>query len=626
MNAYRILIVHPDEAVRSQLQRILDEAGCIVRAFSSAASIGSSGIASDVVLAARESGVHCQDSTFVEILSADAPEPPTPLFVRTPIRPDEVVAVVRSAAYCEQARRSVEGVGERVDSILSLLPYISVRTDSEGRITGMNAVAELHAGRSAKGLVGQPFSKVFSLSNSRTGASAETPTALVASHEADYTLAEKGGNTPVRAHAAILRDNAGAVDSCYVILEDRSIQHDCAFRLRLLDAAVENIECSVFVALRKDGGNLLEIALCNTSFEKLTGWTRSEAVGSGISIIETVPRENYWDEMIASLREGSSWKGEGMVRCKSGQDFLGGWSASPILDASGVCVAYAFALRDQSHMRRMEESLRQSQKIESVGRLATGIAHDFNNLLSVINSYCDLQILKLEEGSPAMKYAQQIRAAGRKGVDLVSQLMTFSRKDRPNPTVLDLSQVIEEVKGMLRRVIREDIEMETNYGENLSRVRVDQGQIEQALLNLCVNARDAMPNGGRITIGVANRDYEHSLAREHDTIRQGRYVVLSINDTGCGMDEETQKRIFDPFFTTKEIGKGTGLGLATVHSIMKQYGGFVTVKSRPGEGSRFELIFPASDMTGSSGHASGDGDTAAPTGSEVTSPLARWCM
>jgi PAS domain S-box-containing protein len=358
------------------------------------------------------------------------------------------------------------------------------------------------------------------------------------------------------------------------------------------------------------------VAFCNSAFEELTGWTKAEIGGKHVSILSSNPHENYWSYMLAALRAGHPWKGEGTVRTKDGHDFTASWSASVVVGQNGEPASCVFALRDNSQIRRLEESIRQSQKIEAVGRLASGIAHDFNNLLSVINSYCDLMIMKMEPDAPSLKYAQQIRAAGRKGVDLVSQLMTFSRKDRINPTALDLSHVVEEFKGMLRRVIREDIEMETHCQSNIRAVKADQGQIEQVLLNLCVNARDAMPNGGKLCIEVINRTYEHAQMRERETILQGNYVVLSVLDSGCGMDEETQKRIFDPFFTTKAVGKGTGLGLATVSSIMKQYGGHILVKSSPGEGSRFELIFPSCEGTDALDANAEDENTPAPTGHE----------
>jgi two-component system, cell cycle sensor histidine kinase and response regulator CckA len=382
----------------------------------------------------------------------------------------------------------------------------------------------------------------------------------------------------------------------------------------IFETALENADCAVAVVKAASGSEVV-VKYCNKAFEKLSGISKAGIEGKSIGVIKSSTEEDGWAEMFEAIYAGREWKGEIAARADDGREFSALCSVAIASDSCSGAKLAVVSLYDNTQLRRMDESLRQSQKIEAVGRLASGIAHDFNNLLSVINSYSDLQIMKLEEGSPSMKYARQIRAAGRKGVDLVSQLMTFSRKDRPSPMSLDLAKVVEEIKGMLRRVIREDIEMETHYQDKLPHIKADQGQIEQILLNLCVNARDAMPNGGKLCIEVLSRDYERSVIREHDTIHHGRYVVLAVTDTGCGMDEETQKRIFDPFFTTKEIGKGTGLGLATVQSIVKQYNGFIIVKSRPGDGSRFEVILPASDGE-SLQNSSDQSDIPAPTGSE----------
>ncbi len=605
MNAYRVLIARTDERTVSSIKNVLEGEGCRV---SVGEAIPEGGC--DIVIGPASTAALAGKSAFVEVLPAGMEEGDAPFFIHSPVVPAEVSAVVRCAG-----RTASSGDAAGVDAVLSLFPYVAVRTDGAGLITGVNAAAELHAGRSAAHLVGENFSSVFVLSSLSGGEKVEHPRELLSSGDAEYVLTAPKSSRVVRCHAGILR-NGNGVESCFVILEDRDSARECQMRLRRLTAAVENIECGVVVTRCCGPDAFPDIVFCNSSFEKLSGWVAKECLGRPLSILETTPHEVFWDEMLGAVRGGGAWAGEGMTRTRMGHDFLASWSATPILDPRGQCEGYAFALRDLTHTRRMEESLRQSQKIESVGRLATGIAHDFNNLLSVINSYCDLQILKLEEDTPAMKYAQQIRAAGRKGVDLVSQLMTFSRKDRPNPTLLDLSQVVEEVKGMLRRVIREDIEMETRYGENLAKIRADQGQIEQALLNLCVNARDAIPGSGTITIEVVSRDYDRPVTLGRETIRKGRYVVLSVTDTGCGMDEETQKRIFDPFFTTKEIGKGTGLGLATVHGIVKQYGGCVAVHSRPGEGARFELIFPESGQSQPVCKGSLGGGSEAPTGHE----------
>jgi two-component system, cell cycle sensor histidine kinase and response regulator CckA len=501
-----------------------------------------------------------------------------------------------------------------VDTVLSILPSIAIITDVRGCVVRMNAVAELNARCSFGKAVGKPFAQILHLTDRTTGIAVETLAQMTATPDRAYLLEGQGRRIEVKARVTPLGEEGA--EGFFLYIEDVTAAEVSLRQLRMLDAALENVGCSVFITGTASAGQDPIIRFCNASFERMSGWTKAEAAGKPISILCPTQREDYWTHMLESLASGRPWKGEGSVRIKGGHDLTASLSALVVSGEADVPEAYVFAMLDNTHVRRMEESLRQSQKIEAVGRLASGIAHDFNNLLSVINSYSDLQIMKLEEGTPVMKYAQQIRAAGRKGVDLVSQLMTFSRRDRPNPTVLDLAQVVEEVKGMLRRVIREDIEMETHYQENLAHIKADQGQIEQILLNLCVNARDAMPSGGKLCIELINRDYDKAMILEHDTIRPGRYLVLCVTDTGCGMDEETQKRIFDPFFTTKEIGKGTGLGLATVHSIMKQYNGHVMVKSRPGDGSRFEMLFPACDAAGAVAGTAQNSNGPAPTGNE----------
>jgi PAS domain S-box-containing protein len=507
-----------------------------------------------------------------------------------------------------------------LECALSLLPSVILWTDPDGNLSGMNAAAEVYARRTARSLIGKPLSESIRLLDDKTQQPFASPEAIVESFDplpSGMCIVEKPDGTKIRAsvRCSRVRNAAGIITAYFLNINILADQGESELRQHLLDLALETVDCAVFIT---DSGNSSRdpiILSCNAAFETYTGLTRKETVGKTVSILGVTTQEAYWADMLDTLAAGQPWRGEGLINAKQGREFIGLWSANAVM-RDGAVVAYVFTVHDNTPIVRIEESLRQSQKIEAVGRLASGIAHDFNNLLSVINSYSDLMIMKMEEGSPLMKYAQQIRAAGRKGVDLVSQLMTFSRKDCPNPVALDLSQVVEEVKGMLRRVIREDIDMETHHQGQIHKVKADQGQIEQVLLNLCVNARDAMPNGGRLIIEVQNREYEKTMLREHDVIRPGRYASISVTDTGCGMDEETQKRIFDPFFTTKEIGKGTGLGLATVQSIVKQYNGHITVKSHPGEGSRFEILFPACEQAATPSGSGQPGSDPAPTGSE----------
>ncbi len=248
--------------------------------------------------------------------------------------------------------------------------------------------------------------------------------------------------------------------------------------------------------------------------------------------------------------------------------------------------------RNDSERQQLEEQLRQSQKMEALGRLAGGVAHDFNNLLTIIKGHSDLLLDWLKTSEAAHKSCQQIHKAADRAASLTRQLLAFSRKQVLQPKVLDLNVLVSEMDKLLQRLVREDVEFIFRPGEELGSVKADPGQIEQVLLNLTVNACDAMPKGGRLTLETRNLIVDEDYAQKRPGLQVGSFVLLSATDTGHGMDSKTKARIFEPFFTTKDIGKGTGLGLATVYGIVKQSGGFVWVESSLGNGSRFELYFP----------------------------------
>lgn len=254
--------------------------------------------------------------------------------------------------------------------------------------------------------------------------------------------------------------------------------------------------------------------------------------------------------------------------------------------------AVAINYRDITERRQLMEQLFLAQKMEAVGRLAGGVAHDFNNLLTAILGYSDMVLEKLPRGSVLSRYTSEIKRAGERAASLTRQLLAFSRLQVMSPRVLDLNVVIEEMSRMLRRVIGEDVTLTASPGAGLERVKVDPSQVEQVILNLAVNARDAMPEGGELRIRTSNARFAEDFIAEGVRVQAGSYVALEVTDTGCGMDSETSARVFEPFFTTKEKGKGTGLGLSTVYGIVKQSGGYIWVSSEPQKGTTFKIYLP----------------------------------
>jgi|1186.fasta_scaffold00648_2 two-component system cell cycle sensor histidine kinase/response regulator CckA len=335
----------------------------------------------------------------------------------------------------------------------------------------------------------------------------------------------------------------------------------------------------------------------NPSAERIFGYSRAEAIGQHASFI--VPPQyrdhvdNIWQALI-SQRGGERSTNDNVT--KSGRTISCEWYNTPLIDDSGKVLGVASLVQDMTERVTLEERLRQSQKMEAVGRLAGGVAHDFNNLLTVILGYAQLLADGVPHGTRLTDSTEAIKTAAEKAAGITRQLLAFSRKQVLSPRVISLNDILLNLDSLLRRLIGEDVEVMTVPAADLGRVKADPSQLEQVIMNLALNARDAMPNGGNLTLETANTYLDESYAHQHQPVVPGRYVMLAVSDTGEGMNAETQARIFEPFYTTKEVGKGTGLGLSMVYGIIKQSGGYIWVYSEPNRGTTFKVYLPRVDQ------------------------------
>ena len=358
-------------------------------------------------------------------------------------------------------------------------------------------------------------------------------------------------------------------------------------RFRLM---VENIRDYAIFMLDLDG----RISSWNPGVERFLGYAEDEFVGREGTIIftpEDIRNGDAEAEFRTALQTGTALDERWHVR-KDGSRFWASGFLTAMRDRKGNTVGFTKIMRDFTEIRKAEEQIRQAQKLEAVARLAGGVAHDFNNLLTTINGYCDLLLDGTDPADARHAHLKEIRNAGARAAVLTKQLLAYGREQQLNPKVLEPNALLNSLESMVRSVLGESVRLEMELDPAVGRIRADQAQVEQVILNLVLNAKDAMPGGGVLRIRSGRMDKDGEGPGMDPTLPPGRYAVLTVSDTGEGMSEDVLARIFEPFFTTRKTGRTSGLGLPTAHGIMKQSGGSITVESEPGKGSTFRVFFP----------------------------------
>ena len=377
-----------------------------------------------------------------------------------------------------------------------------------------------------------------------------------------------------------------------VIAQDVTERLHAQDRLTTLSRAIEQAPFSVMIT---DTAGAIQYV--NPQFTRTTGYEPAEVIGQNPRILKsgTHPPE-FYSELWAAITAGGDWRGEIQNRKKDGSLYWGAASISPVTDPGGRIAHFIGVIEDITARKLLEQQFRQAQKMEAVGRLAGGVAHDFNNLLTVISGFTEIVADSIASDDPRSSQLAEVRSAAARAAALTKRLLAFSRRQVLQPETLDLNAAVSGMEKMIRRLIGEDITVRLDLAPGVPSVVADVGQIEQALLNLVVNARDAMPNGGTLEIATSEADMDEAFVRTHPGASLGSYVVISVRDTGCGMTEDVKAHLFEPFFTTKPQGRGTGLGLAMVYGFVKQSGGYIDAESSLGAGTTFRIYLPETSV------------------------------
>jgi PAS domain S-box-containing protein len=461
-------------------------------------------------------------------------------------------------------------------------------TDDRGVILYANPATLRQSRFEEQEVLGQSVEQLFEFSKAQKKQIFRKPAGKSISRLSASVSCKDGSSFPVQISLSRLPNTAGEPSLIFVAMDISGIRRRLDEQARLI-TAVEQAAESIIVT---DSNGVVQYV--NPAFEEITGYHSSEIIGHRTTLINSESHNrSFYQSIRDTLLRGDIWQGRLVIKAKDGTMYETETTISPVKNDSGEITNLVHVQRDVTHEVRLEQQLRQAQKMEAIGTLAGGIAHDFNNLLMGIQGNVSLSLLEVDSSSFFYQNLKKIEQLVQNGVDLTKQLLGFARGGKYEVRVVDMNQLLKEQNLMFGRTNKEVI-FDGHYAPTLWRVEVDRGQIEQVLMNLYLNALQAMPDGGTLLVRTENVTIEKDQYRPYH-VKAGRYIKVVIKDSGVGMDEKTQQRIFDPFFTTKEMGRGTGLGLASVYGIVKNHEGFINVSSRVNKGTEFEVYLPATE-------------------------------
>jgi PAS domain S-box-containing protein len=535
--------------------------------------------------------------TFQNKLKEDLLEATRQLELRVKERTSELARTVQALeveiAFRREAQEALERERDRAKSYLDIAEVILLVLDRAGRIVMVNRKGNRLLGYPESDLVGKDWFDTCLPARYR-GKARQIFSKIMGGDAVEYTenpvLTSRGEERLIAWHNSLVRDRIGNILGTLSSGEDITEKRRSEEAIRKLALIVESSEEAI-IGQTLDG----TIVSWNPGAERLYGYTAKEAIGRNISMIASPERPNEVENFLERIRQGQRIGRVETVRsAKDGKRVEISLSIFPVLDAEGKPSSVATIARDISERKRLEQQLRQSHKMEAIGRLAGGIAHDFNNLLGVVLGDCELL---LNDSLTAAQHGklEEIKEAGGRAASLTRQLLAFSRQQVLETQILNLNTVLAGFESMLRRLAGDHIVLHMLLATGVAPVRADPAQLLQVLLNLVVNARDAMPNGGTIRIETANTTLDESYLSGHPGMSHGPHVMISVADNGPGMDAETLSHVFEPFFTTKANGEGTGMGLATAYGIIQQLNGSIWAYSEPGHGTLFKIFLPSAE-------------------------------